>query len=72
MSGTLRLEDFFTNVFPKAMNTEYATKVVSHEFKSLKHYTKFPKFRLQNIPIRINEINMRVYGLEVKETLLNL
>ena len=48
------------------MNTEYATKVVSNEFKSNKHYTKVPKFCLQNIPLRINNINTRVYGLEVK------
>ena len=57
---------FFTTVIPKVMNTEYATKVVNNEFKSLKHYTKVPTFRLQNIPLRIGKINTRVYGLEVK------
>jgi hypothetical protein len=57
---------FFTNVFPKAMNSEYATKIISHAFKSINHHTKVPKFRLQNISIRINNIHTRAYGLEVK------
>ena len=59
-----RVIGFFTTVFPKAMNTEYATKVVSKEFKSNKHHTKVPTFRLQNIPLRTKDINTRVYGLE--------
>jgi uncharacterized protein YoxC len=64
MNGTLGLKGFFTTVFPKVMNKEYATKVVSSEFKSIKHHT--PHFVLQNIPLCTNDINTRVYGLEVK------
>ena len=61
-----RVIGFFTMVFPKAMNTEYATNVVSNKFKSNKHHTKVPTSCLQNIPLCTKNINTRVYGLEVK------
>ena len=61
-----RVIGFFTTVFPKAMNKEYATKIVTRDLHKNKHNTKIPTFRLQNLPMRGPGMYTRAYGLEVK------